>query len=73
MATSLDVTINILKGEEHDVIRKRLLDLLDSVNIRIVRLTSIRERLGKRLKDFRELPDKGRSNSPDMGTKVNKQ
>ena len=49
LATSLDVTINILKGEEHEVIRKRLLDLLESVNTRIVRLITLRERLSKRM------------------------
>ena len=35
LATSLDVTVNILKKEKHDVIRKRSLDHLDSVNIKI--------------------------------------
>ena len=49
LATSLDVTINILDKEKHDVIRGRSLDHLDSVNIKIERLLSLRERLGKRL------------------------
>ena len=49
LATSLDVTINILKGEEHDIIRKWLLDLLESFNTRIGRLISLRERLSKRI------------------------
>ena len=49
LATSLDVTINILDKEKHDIIRRQSLDHLDSVNIKIERLLSLRERLGKRL------------------------
>ena len=49
LAISLDVTINILKGEEHEVIRKRLLDLLESVNTKILRLITLKERLSKRI------------------------
>ena len=47
LATSLDITVNILKKEKHDVIRRRSLDHLDSVNIKIERLLSLRERLEK--------------------------
>ena len=49
LAISLDITINILRGEEHKVIRERSLDLLESVNTRIVRLIRLRERLSKRI------------------------
>ena len=49
LATSLDITINILRGEEHEVIRERSLDLLESFNTRIVRLIRLRERLSKRI------------------------
>ena len=49
LAMLLDVTINILDKEKHDIIRGRSLDHLDSVTNKIERLLSLRERLGKRL------------------------
>ena len=49
LATSLDITINVLRREEHEGIRERSLDLLESVNTRILRLIRLRERLNKRI------------------------
>ena len=49
LATSLDITINILRSKEHKGIREWSLDLLESANTRIVRLIRLRERLSKRI------------------------
>ena len=42
-ATSLDITINILRREEHQEIRERSLDLLDSDHSRILRFVWLRK------------------------------
>ena len=42
-ATSLNITIDILRREEHQEIRERSLDLLDSVHSRILRFIWLRE------------------------------
>ena len=49
LSISLDITINILDKEKHDVILGRSRDHLDSIMIKIERLLSMKERLGKRI------------------------
>ena len=49
LSISLDITINILDKEKHEVILGRSRDHLDSVMIKTERLLSMKERLGKRI------------------------
>ena len=49
LSMSLDVTVKVLDKEKHDVIRGRTVDHLDSVNNKIERLQSLKERLGRKL------------------------
>ena len=46
---SLEVTVKFLDKEKHNVIRGRTIDHLDSVNNKIERLQSLKERLGRKL------------------------
>ena len=49
-AMSLDITINILRSVEHQGIRERSLDLLESLHLRILRLVWLRECLHKKIR-----------------------
>ena len=49
LSTSLDVTIKSLDKEKHDFIHRRTIDHLDSVNNKIERLLSLKEKLGRKL------------------------
>ena len=48
LSTSLDVMIKSLDKEKHDLIHGRTIDHLDSVNNKIERLLSLKERLGRK-------------------------